>query len=80
MKVKELIEQLAHYSPEEELLVEYWDKECVEGYGTSRKMTDEEWSDVVSYVENGEWHYQSSASSTITEMAEKVIADAEEGW
>jgi hypothetical protein len=40
MKVKDLIEQLQAYDGEQELIVAYWDKETVEGYGAPKKMTD----------------------------------------
>ena len=32
MKVKELLEQLAEYQPDDELIVAYWDRETIEGY------------------------------------------------
>ena len=42
MQVKELLAQLEEYDPETELIVAYWDKETIEGYGNP-KLTDDQW-------------------------------------
>jgi hypothetical protein len=76
MKVSELIEELQTYNPETELIVAYWDKETIEGYGAPT-MTQEHWSEVVFSYENGEWFWQGSASEDFVEIAEKVVATNE---
>ena len=79
MKVKELIEQLKAYDGEQELLVAYWDKETVEGYGSGwtkeadLSLTDEQWFDVVANYEDGEWSWQSSAADDFLDLAKEVV-------
>ena len=77
MRVKDLIEQLKAYDGEDELIVAYWDKETVEGYGAP-KMTKEDWSLVIERYDDGEWHFQSSAAEDFVEIARGVIAEADE--
>jgi hypothetical protein len=77
VKVKDLIEQLKAYDGEDELIVAYWDKETVEGYGAP-KMSDEDWSYVIEQYEDGEWHFQSSAAEDFVEIAQRVMAEADE--
>lgn len=75
MKVKDLIENLQrYYKPEDEIFVEYWDKGTVESYGTSRKMTDDEWAAVVETMEDGEFYHQSLAAEKLVETAEEEMA------
>ena len=74
MKVKDLIEQLSAYDKETELVVAYWDKETVEGYG-SPELSETQWSLVVEDYEDGEWGWQSMAAETLVEIAEKVVGD-----
>lgn len=79
MKVKDLIAQLQAYDGEQELIVAYWDKETVEGYGSGwtkkadLSLTDEQWADLVSRYEDGEWSWQSSASADFLDIADEVI-------
>jgi len=79
VKVKELIEQLKAYDGEQELLVAYWDKETVEGYGsgwtkeTDLSLTDEQWSELVRRYGDGEWSWQSSAADDFLDLAKEVI-------
>jgi hypothetical protein len=80
MKVRNLIEQLQAYTPDTELIVAYWDKETVEGYGTGwgdkpdMVLTDDQWLAVVDKYDDGEWHWQSSAAQDFTDMARDVVA------
>mgnify|MGYP000867861803 CR=1 FL=1 len=80
MKVKNLIEQLQTYAPDTELIVAYWDKETVEGYGTGCQdkpdtvLTDDQWLDVVEKYDDGEWHWQSSAAQDFADMVRDVVA------
>lgn len=78
MKVKELLAQLESYDGEDELIVCYWDKETVQGYG-SLEATDEEWVEVVNRYQNGEWHFQSSAAQDFIEIVQEVISERGEG-
>jgi hypothetical protein len=79
VKVKELIEQLKAYDGEQELLVAYWDKETVEGYGsgwtkeTDLSLTDEQWSELVRRYGDGEWSWQSSAADDFLDLAKEVV-------
>lgn len=76
MKVKDLIERLqSFYKPDDELFVEYWDKETVESYGTSREMTEDEWVSAVEEMENGEFAYQSYAADLLVEKAEEAMRE-----
>ena len=78
MKVKDLIEQLQAYDGEDELIVCYWDKATVQGYG-SPEVTDEEWGYVVERYEDGEWHFQSSAAEDFVEMVQEVVSERGSG-
>ena len=79
MKVKDLLTQLEAYDGEQELIVAYWDKATVEGYGsgwggkTNLKLTDDQWGEVVDSYENGEWHWQGSAAEDFVEIASRVV-------
>jgi hypothetical protein len=75
MKVKTLIEQLKAYDGEDELIVAYWDKQTVEGYGAP-KMTDLDWSAVIDRYDDGEWHWQGSAGDDFVQIAHGVMAEA----
>ena len=72
MNIKNLLEQLKHYDGEQELIVEYWDKETVEGYG-SPEMSAEQWSKVVTDYDNGEWLSQSYAAEVLVKLAEAIV-------
>lgn len=74
MKVKDLIEQLSAYDKETELVVAYWDKETVEGYG-SPELSETQWSLVVDDYESGEWGWQSTAAEEFVEIAERIVGD-----
>lgn len=74
MQVQELIKQLQQYKPEEELIVAYWDKECVEGYRGDDvpPITDDEWSEVVEKYEDGEFGWQSHAAEDLVDLVDEV--------
>jgi hypothetical protein len=78
MKVSELVKQLNEYDPNTELFVAYWTKNTVEEYGTSRVMTDEEWSSAVETLEDGEYYFQSATAEQIVQVAEEVMLETEE--
>lgn len=73
MKVSQLLEQLKDYDPETELIVAYWDKETIEGYTNDLTLTPDQWSEVVSSYEDGEFHWQSSAAEDFVDLANDVV-------
>jgi len=81
VRVKDLITQLQAYDGEQELIVAYWDKATVEGYGSGwtkevdLSLTDEQWFDVVARYEDGEWSWQSSAADDFLDIAKEVISE-----
>jgi hypothetical protein len=75
MKVKNLIEQLTAYDPNTELLVAYWDKDCIEGYTNGLTFTDEQWEEVVDKYEDGEWNFQSYAADLFVDLANEVVVE-----
>jgi hypothetical protein len=46
MRVKHLIEQLKKYSPDDEIIVAYWDKAWFTDM-TEREISDDQWLDIV---------------------------------
>ena len=51
MQVKHLIEQLKKYSPDDEIIVAYWDKEWFDDQ-CDIEIADEQWQDIVGDGEN----------------------------
>jgi hypothetical protein len=51
MRVKHLIEQLKKYSPDDEIIVAYWDKEWFDDQ-CDLEIADEQWQDIVGDGEN----------------------------
>lgn len=76
MKVSKLIEQLKQYKPDDELIVAYWNKKTIEYYSDA-EITKDEWSCVVERYEDGEWYWQSMASTDFAEWVEEVIRERE---
>ena len=79
MKVSELIKQLESYSPNDELLVAYWDKEFAETAFDSDEgvvVSDELWSQAIRRAEKAEF-WQSCGSEEITDQVRELLA---EGW
>jgi hypothetical protein len=77
MKVRELVSQLQlSYLPDDEVIVAYWDKKTVEGYGAP-KMSDEDWSCVIDRYDDGEWYWQGSAGDDFVQIAHEVMAEAD---
>lgn len=73
MLVKELIEQLQrHYTPEDNIIVAYWDKGTIEGYSPDTTITEDDWSEVVAKYEDGEFGWQSDAADSFLQLAEEV--------
>ena len=76
MKVRDLMKQLRELDGEQEVIVAYWTKETVEGYGAP-KLTNDQWNEVVDTYDDGEWHWQSSAAEDFVEIAENVVNGSE---
>lgn len=72
MKVSELIAQLEQYSPDEEILAQYWDKETAEA-NAGTKMTDDQWYEVVLTMEDYE-----PTHGTSYYLSEKVRKEVED--
>jgi hypothetical protein len=74
MLVKDLKKQLESYPDDAELIVAYWDKDCVDGYRGNDvpPITDEEWADVVVKYEDGEFGWQSDAAELLVEIVDEV--------
>ena len=51
MRVKNLIEQLKEYDPDDEIIVAYWDKDWFTEL-LERDITDDQWQDIVGDGEN----------------------------
>jgi len=75
MRVKELLEQLEKYQPDDELIVAYWDRETVEGYEEDLLLTLDQWSDVVFQYENREFYWQNSAAEDFVELAREAVGE-----
>ena len=75
MKVQEIIERLNRdYQPDTELYVEWWDKEIVERFADAN-LLDEEWTQVVERMEDGERLDQSLIADELTEAAYEVLGE-----
>jgi hypothetical protein len=81
MRVKELIEQLKYYKPDDEIIVAYWDKSTVEGYAEVT-LTDDQWTDIVAEQDSYEAIDLERFGETLQEIASEVgqsIHDEPEG-
>lgn len=78
MKVKDLLVKLEEYDPDTELIVAYWDKETVEGYTDELTLSEDQWKQVVSVYENGEWFWQSCAADDFSDIAYEAYSEKEE--
>jgi hypothetical protein len=52
VKIKELLEDLKAYDPEEEIIIGYWTKDLVNEWieDTHKPLTDKQWKEVVDEV------------------------------
>jgi hypothetical protein len=79
MKVREIVDRLqTNYLPDDELIVDYWDKATIESYNPSMELTDEQFIVVASRYEDGEYFWQSQAADTFITLAEEIIKEDEE--
>ena len=75
MKVKDLIEQLKYYKPDDELLVAYWDKEFAEtAFDSDDNVTisDELWAQAVSNATNTDY-WQNCGSDEICDQVKQLV-------
>jgi len=81
MKVKDLLEQLKDYEPDTELIVAYWDKQTIEEYcydydeDNNLTVTEDQWSQVVSKYQDGEWNFQTYASELFVDLVGEVLKE-----
>ncbi len=81
MKVSELLEQLKSYSPDDHLLVAYWDKEYVDtSYDSEAGITisDELWQQAIRRAEKAEF-WQTCGSEEICDQVQQLL-DEEIKW
>lgn len=71
MQVSKAIEMLQkYYAPEDEIVITWWDKENVETYHLDRRISDEEWTELVEIYENGEESVSEAFSNEINWIAD----------
>ena len=75
MLVENFIRQLERYPRNEELYVEYWDKETAEA-NAEVTLTDEEWEDVVYRMEESELY--NGTSSYLSDYCQTAVENREE--
>lgn len=66
MKVSKVLEYLASYDADEELIIAWWDKETVH-----QELSDEQWSKVVQGVDKIDWALD-GVSFAIEEAVKKI--------
>jgi hypothetical protein len=76
MKVKDLIEQLKSYKPDDVLLVAFWDKEFVETSFDSVTISDDLWIEAVKEAERAEY-WQSCGSDEICDQVRQLLDERE---
>jgi len=82
MKVSTLIETLQHFSPEEEILVAWWEKSLVEEWfrfrsynnNTNNTIMDEDWSDIVDAVINNDYCWE-QCDLVIMEETKRILEE-----
>jgi hypothetical protein len=72
MRVADLIKQLEHYKPEDELLVSYWDKEWVEVYVDDKTKVDEIFEKVLDDFESIDNDFGDTVCRFISEAQREV--------
>lgn len=74
MLVRDIIEDLQQYAPEEEIAVSYWIKTHMEDIA-DLEPSDANWANAVHRFENEEWHWQRSAFDTLASLIEEEIEE-----
>lgn len=69
MKKSKVLEYLAGYKDDDELLIAWWDKET-----TGHELTDQEWADVVRIVDDVEY-----ALAGVSEAIDEAVAQVRTG-
>jgi hypothetical protein len=77
MKIKDAINQLSAYNPDDLIIIAYWDKQIVEGYADVT-LTDEKWIDIVAEHEAHDPIEFERFGETLTEIACEVGIPANE--
>lgn len=75
MQVKEAIKYLKELNPESEIVAAWWSKDLVEQWVNTSVLTDDQWSDVVSRYEEGEFAWQSNAADILTAFGNEAITE-----
>lgn len=70
MKKSKVLEYLAGYKDDDELLIAWWDKETVEEHNDTQ-LTDQEWADVVQAVDYID-HALESATDAIADAVREI--------
>jgi len=52
-EVRHIIEQLSQLDPDQSIIAEWWVKEFAENYALDRKLSDEQWNELVVQYEEG---------------------------
>jgi hypothetical protein len=78
MKVKDLINRLnEYYSPDDQLIVAYWDKDGVQG-SANVILTDDQWTDIIAEQEAYESVDLDRYGETLQDIALEVGQPTEE--
>jgi hypothetical protein len=70
MKKSKVLEYLAGYKDDEELLIAWWDKETVEEHNDTQ-LTDDEWVEIVRAVDDID-HALESATDAIADAVQEI--------
>jgi|AACY02.2.fsa_nt_gi hypothetical protein len=76
MKVSEVIDRLGVYKPDDEIYIEWWDKDLAKSFSymdDDAELTDEEWGAAVDHLENRERLDQSLVAEAIGEAVDRVV-------
>ena len=75
MKVSEVIDRLGVYKPDDEIYIEWWDKDLGLSFSSNAGgvLTDEEWGAAVDHLENRERLDQSLVADAIGDAVDQVV-------
>lgn len=78
MRVSDLISRLTEsYSPDDEIVVEWWDRRTVQDFAGA-DLTDDEWSTLVAVYEDREFGWQTHAMDSMYDLVGEVHEDGPE--
>jgi hypothetical protein len=75
MQVKEAIKYLKELNPESEIVAAWWSKDLVEQWVDTSVLNDDQWSNVVSRYEEGEFAWQSDAAETLRDLGNEILEE-----